>query len=57
MKKFQVEITEILQKTIEVEAEDKRQAIIIAKSQYHKEDITLKEINLMTTEFEVREDL
>ena len=57
MKKFQVEITEILQKTIEVEAEDKRQAIIIAKSQYHKEDVTLKEINLMTTEFEVREDL
>ena len=39
--KYNVIITEILEKTIEIEAEDKADAINIARDKYNKEEVIL----------------
>jgi len=51
--KFQVQVTEILQKVIEVEADDEKAAERAAEEQYWQCDIVLMSEDFMNVEFEV----
>lgn len=53
MKKYLIEITETLQKQIEIEATSKEEALRIVKEQYRKEDITLTEQEYVQTDFSI----
>lgn len=46
MKQFEIEIEEILQRIIKVEADSKEEAIRIAKEKYKNEEIILDENDL-----------
>ena len=54
--KYKIEITEILQRTVEIDAEYYSDAIIKVKKMYYKEHIILNEKDLIETTFEVLED-
>ncbi|SDP19971.1 DpnD/PcfM-like protein [Streptococcus sp. 45] len=43
MKKFNVEIEEVLQKIVEIEASDENEALKLVSEQYRKENIVLDE--------------
>ena len=45
MKKFKIEISELLQKTIEIDASNIEEAINKLKEQYYKEQIILDDTN------------
>ena len=49
--KYNVTITEILEKTIEIEAENETNAIAIAKDKYNKEEVILTADDLVDTDF------
>lgn len=49
--KYNVTITEILEKTIEIEAENETNAIDIAKDKYNKEEVILTADDLKYTDF------
>ena len=49
--KYNVTITEILEKTIEIEAENGLNAIDIAKDKYNKEEVILTADDLVDTHF------
>ena len=49
--KYDVTITEILEKTIEIEAEDKANAINIARDKYNKEEVILTADDFAETYF------
>lgn len=51
--KYKVEITEILQKIIEVEASNEKEAYKTIKEKYLKEEIVLDDTNYMETKIEV----
>lgn len=51
MAKYKVEVTETLQKIVEVEADDKEQAESIARQKYRKEEIVLDDGNLTYVDF------
>lgn len=51
MKKFTVEITETLQRQIEVEAADKNEAISKAREMYYNEEVVLDSGDYIDTEF------
>ena len=51
MKKFKIEVQEILSKIIEIEATDIDQAIYEVKKMYESEEIILNENDYITTEF------
>ena len=51
--KYKVEITETLQKTIEIEASDESEALIKVKELYRKEKVILDDTSYMDTEFNV----
>ena len=51
--KYQVEITETLQKTIEVEAESEREAISKVEDQYYNGEIELDTSDFIDTVFEI----
>ena len=53
--KYKIEITETLQKTIEVDACDESEAIIKVKKLYRKEEIILDDTAYIDTEFKVVE--
>lgn len=53
MKVFKVEITETLQKTVEVKALDEADAIIKVKEMYRKEKIVLNETSYIDTDFAI----
>ena len=53
--KYIVLITEILQKTIEIEAENETNAIDIARDKYNKEEVILTADNLKYTDFGIYE--
>ena len=55
-KKFTVEITETLQRQVEVEAEDEFEAEDIVREMYRNEEIVLDAEDYIDTEFEVLED-
>ena len=51
--KYNVTITEILEKTIEIEAENEANAIGIAKDKYNKEEVILTADDLADTQFDI----
>ena len=51
--KYNVIITETLEKTIEIEAENGLNAIDIAKDKYNKEEVILTADNLVDTDFDI----
>ena len=51
--KYNVTITEILEKTIEIEAENKSNAINIARDKYNKEEVILTADDLADTHFSI----
>ena len=53
MKTYQVEITETLKKTIEVEASSREEAETIANEQWHNSEHILDADNFTTVEFKV----
>ena len=53
--KYNVTITEILEKTIEIEAENETNAIDIAKDKYNKEEVILTADDLADTWFSLYE--
>ena len=53
--KYDVTITEILEKTIEIEAENEANAIAIAKDKYNKEEVILTADDLKYTDFGIYE--
>ena len=55
-RKFTVEITETLQRQVEVEAEDEFEAEDIVREMYRNEEIVLDAGDYIDTEFEVLED-
>jgi len=52
MKKFIIEITETLQRRVEVEAESEESAMSKIRNQYSKEDIVLDSSDYTNTNFE-----
>jgi hypothetical protein len=57
MKTYQVEITEALKKTIEVEASSREEAKIIANEQWKKGEHILDADNFTTVEFKAQSQL
>jgi hypothetical protein len=55
MPKIKIEITETLQKTIEVDAENEHEAYKIVKEKYRNSEIILDDTSYIDTEFEVVE--
>ena len=53
--KYYVTITEILEKTIEIEAENETNAIDIARDKYNKEEVILTADDLADTWFSLYE--
>ena len=51
--KYNITITEILEKTIEIEAENKTNAIDIARDKYNKEEVILTADDLVDTDFDI----
>lgn len=51
--KYKVQITETLQKIIEVDASNENEAILNVKEKYKKEDIVLDETDYIDTEFDI----
>ena len=51
--KYNITITEILEKTIEIEAENKANAINIARDKYNKEEVILTADGLADTQFDI----
>lgn len=49
MKKFKIEITETLQKVVEIDANDVDDALNIAKQQYRNQNIILDDQDLTNT--------
>ena len=56
MQKYLIEVTETLQKTIEIIANSESEAISLVKEKYYHEEIVLNETNYIETKFEVRKD-
>lgn len=54
--KYKVQITENLQKTIEVDASNERKALLIVKEKYKKEDIVLNETDYIDTSFDILDE-
>ena len=57
MNKYIIEITETLQKQIEVEANSKDDALRLVKSKYKNEEIILDSENYVSTNFNVINEL
>ena len=53
MKIFKIEITETLQKQVEVEADTEEDAISKIRNQYYQSNIVLDESNYIDTQFDL----
>ena len=53
MNKYKVEITEYLQRVIEVDAESEEDAIALVKEEYRKENIVLDDFDLTGLDIEI----
>ena len=51
--KYNVTITEILEKTIEIEAKNETNAIDIARDKYYKEEVILTADDLVDADFDI----
>ena len=56
MPRYKVEITEYLQKTIEIDAENEKDALLIAEDKYNAEEIILSADDFTDKEFNIIED-
>lgn len=56
MKKYKVEITETLQRVIEVQAQSANDAIELIRQKYKKEEIVLSENDYISTEIDLLAD-
>ena len=56
MKKYHIEVTEVLSRTVEIEAEDDDAAINSVKAMYRNCDIVLDASDYVLTEFSVNDD-
>lgn len=56
MKKYKVEITETLQRVIEVQAQSAKDAIELIRQKYKKEEIVLSENDYISTEIDLLVD-
>lgn len=56
MKKYKVEITETLQRVIEVQAQSANDAIELIRQKYKKEEIVLSENDYISTEIDLLVD-
>ena len=54
MKEFHVEITEILQITVKIEAQSEEKAVEEARARYSGGDYIINESDLVATEFDVK---
>ena len=54
LKEFHVEITEILQITVKIEAESEEKAVEEARARYSGGDYIINESDLVATEFDVK---
>ena len=54
MKKFKVEITETLQKTVEVEADNKEEAVHKVMKMYKNEEVILNDNDFIDVDFRVQ---
>ena len=56
MKKYCIEVTEVLSRVVEIVAKDENEAIKNAKAMYHDCDIVLDASDYVFTEFSVKDD-
>ncbi len=56
MKKYCIEVTEVLSRAVEIVAKDENEAIKNAKAMYHDCDIVLDASDYVFTEFSVKDD-
>ena len=54
MKEFYVEITEIFQKTVKVEAEDGDNALLRARERYDRGEYSVKPSEIVAAEFDIK---
>lgn len=57
MKKFYIEVTEVLSRIVEIIADDEEKAIISAKAMYRNCDIVLDTSDYVLTEFSAKDEL
>ena len=57
MKKFYIEVTEVLSRIVEIVAEDEEKAINSAKTMYRNCDIVLDASDYILTEFSAKNEL
>ena len=56
MKKYHIEVTEVLSRTVEIEADDEDAAINSVKAMYRNCGIVLDASDYVLTEFSVKDD-
>lgn len=56
MKKYCIEVTEVLSRFVEIVAENENEAIKTAKAMYHDCDIVLDTSDYVLTKFSVKDD-
>lgn len=54
--KYKVQITETLQRIIEVDALNEKEALLSVKEKYKKENIVLNEADYIDTEFDILDE-
>lgn len=56
MKKYSIEVTEVLSRTVKIMAEDETEAINSAKAMYRNNDIVLDASDYAFTEFSAKDE-
>lgn len=56
MKKYSIEVMEVLSRVVDIVAEDAEEAMIIAKAMYRNCDIVLDASDYVLTEFSVKDE-
>ena len=56
MKKYRIEVTEVLSRIVEIEAKDEESAITTVKAMYRSCDIVLDASDYVLTEISVKDD-
>lgn len=56
MRKYKIEVTEVLSRSVEIEADDDEVAINSVKAMYRNCDIVLDASDCVLTEFSVKDD-
>ena len=56
MKKYRIEVTEVLSRIVEIVAEDEEEALLIVKAMYQNCDLVLYASDYVITEFSVKDE-